>query len=324
VTIDLDEGAGIGSWDLRAARHALTGVLRRRPEAYHDTLREHERQVAAEASVAAAAAGATPSGASPGGSSEPAAGSRSGAGAASIHDRVQVKEAGLGAYLVYDDYERRSGLVRILPADANAASWGAGGRAELADLATGPFKLDRLGAEEVVVSRDGKATIDRQEVPLSVETQIRLGGGRLDPLLEWSTTIENRGDRALVARIGVEWAITMLGGGGNPDAWWEIAGERARHDGAGASSGIERVAQGNAWLGMELASTIEPAADAWHAPIETVSNSEAGFERVYQGSALLLSWPLSLAPGARWSASITHRAYVAVDRAVDEAVGQSA
>src|SRR5262249_20102249 len=29
VTIELDEGSGITSWDLRAARHAMTAVLRR-------------------------------------------------------------------------------------------------------------------------------------------------------------------------------------------------------------------------------------------------------------------------------------------------------
>ena len=55
AAIDLDEGAGIGSWDLRAARHALTGVLRRRPEAYHETLRMHEAQLATAAAEVAAA-----------------------------------------------------------------------------------------------------------------------------------------------------------------------------------------------------------------------------------------------------------------------------
>ncbi len=44
VTIDLDEGAGIGGWDIRPVRHALAAVLRRRPEAYHETLRAHEAQ----------------------------------------------------------------------------------------------------------------------------------------------------------------------------------------------------------------------------------------------------------------------------------------
>ena len=42
-------------------------------------------------------------------------------------------------------------------------------------------------------------------------------------------------------------------------------------------------------------------ADAWWAPVETISNSEGGFERVYQGSGLLLSWPIRLAAGERWS-----------------------
>src|SRR4029079_17462606 len=33
VTIDLAEGAAIGGWDIRPVRHALTAVMRRRPEA---------------------------------------------------------------------------------------------------------------------------------------------------------------------------------------------------------------------------------------------------------------------------------------------------
>jgi alpha-amylase len=304
VTIDLDEGAGIGSWDLRAARHAVTGVLRRRPEAYHETLREHERRVA-EAAATNGGAGA---------------GSAAGApsGAASIHDRVQVKEPGLAEKLVYDDYERRSGLIRILAAGTTAASWGAGGRAELGDLATSPFRVVRSGADEVVLARDGAATIDGATVPLSAEIRLRLGGGRLDPMLEWSMTIENRGDRAVALRVGTEWAITMLGGGGNPDAWWEIAGTRTSHDASGGAGNVEHLAQGNRWLGVQVDTSVSPAADAWYAPIETVSNSEAGFERVYQGSALLLSWPVDLAPGARRSATIRQSANVAADRATEE------
>jgi alpha-amylase len=304
VAIDLDEGAGIGSWDLRAARHALTGVLRRRPEAYHQTLREHERQAAEAVAVAAAA----PAGLDP-----------ARTGPASIHDGVRVKEAGLAGRLVYDDYERRSGLIRILPADATAASWGAGGRNELGDLATGQFRVERLGPDEAVLARHGAATIDGRTIPLAVKTRIRIGGGRLDPSLEWSSTVENRGDRVVTFRLGAEWAITMLGGGGNPDAWWEIAGARTRHDGTGEAAGVTRVAQGNGWLATQVESTIALAADAWHAPIETVSNSEAGFERVYQGSALLLSWLISLEPGALFTATVQHRAQITIDRAAEEA-----
>src|SRR5262245_21675574 len=95
VTVKPGEGAGISGWDLRAARHALGAVMRRRPEAYHETLRAHEAK--------ASAGGA--------GADEPASGD---GGVASIHDIVMVKEAGLADRLHYDDHERRSGLVRFL------------------------------------------------------------------------------------------------------------------------------------------------------------------------------------------------------------------
>ena len=299
VTLKLDEGGGIGSWDVRAARHALAGVLRRRPEAYHETLRRHEAATAAAAKD--------------GGRSKAAGGAP-----ASIHDIVQVKEAGLAARLVYDDYERRSGLVRILRADATAATWGAGGRGDLGDFVAGRFGIERLDGDRAVIARDGAATIGGQRYPLSVETEVAVGGGRLDPSLTVTTTIRNTGDRPFAARVGLEWALTMLGGGGNPEAWWDVAGERSRHDGTGAASGIERIGQGNSWLGLAVESDVSPAADAWHAPIETVSNSEAGFERVYQGGALLLSWLVGIPAGESWTARIEHRAAVEVDRAVEE------
>ena len=131
VVVELDEGAGIGSWDLRAARHALVGVLRRRPEAYHETLRRHERE-AARAAARSAKDGA-----------------KAGEAAASIHEMIQVKEAGLAGRLVYDDYERRSGLIRVLAADATAATWAAGGHGELGDFVDGAFLVERLDADAV-------------------------------------------------------------------------------------------------------------------------------------------------------------------------------
>jgi alpha-amylase len=299
VTVDLDEGAGIGAWDLRGARHAVTAVLRRRPEAYHATIREHEAKATAAAGAAAAA--------------EVDAATTD--GAASIHERVLVKEEGLGARLVYDDYERRSGLIRILAADATPETWNAGGRDELGDFVAGRFRVAKLGEGEVIVVRDGAALVDGTRIPLTAQTTIRIGGGATDPTLAWEISLENLGDRPLVGRVGVEWATTMLGGGGNPDAWWSIGGVELRHDASDAASGVTTLGQGNRWLRTSIETEVSPAADAWIAPIETVSNSEAGFERVYQGSSLLLSWPVNMPPGSRWSARLVHRARVEPDSA---------
>ena len=79
------------------------------------------------------------------------------------------------------------------------------------------------------------------------------------------------------------------------------------------------LAQGNDYIGVAVRTTLDAPTDAWWAPIETVSNSESGFERVYQGGGLLLSWPLRLAAGERWSRTIRQAVTTAHDRRADGA-----
>jgi hypothetical protein len=114
----------------------------------------------------------------------------------------------------------------------------------------------------------------------------------------------------------------LLGGGGNPAAWWEVAGARSTHDSTGTARRVTRFAQGNDAIGVRVDSSISMAAEVWWAPVETVSNSEAGFERVYQGMGLLVSWPLTLAAGASRSVTMRHVATATRDRAEEERVAR--
>ena len=57
-------------------------------------------------------------------------------------------------------------------------------------------------------------------------------------------------------------------------------------------------------MGAEIELRSSVVADLGFAPIETVSLSEAGFERIYQGSAILVSWPVTIAPGASWDVAL--------------------
>ncbi len=45
----------------------------------------------------------------------------------------------------------------------------------------------------------------------------------------------------------------------------------------------------------------------WLAPIETVSDSEEGFERIYQGSQILPVWSVELPHGESWQAMLDLR-----------------
>ena len=106
----------------------------------------------------------------------------------------------------------------------------------------------------------------------------------------------------------------LLGGGGNPAAWQEIGHERVAHDTRLEAGDATSIAAGNDGLGIRIDTTIVPPADVWIAPIETVSNSEAGFELVYQGSAALVGRVVTLGPAECVSVAIRLRATVAVDR----------
>ena len=290
VTVDLDEGGGIGSWDIRAPRHALNAVMRRRPEAYHATIREHEAGGEARASD----------------------------GPASIHDVVRTKESDLSAHLHYDDHERRSGLVRFLEPGTKPAKYAAARAREIGDFLDRPFEVVTLDRGRLVLARDGHVETADGPRAVRVEKVLTLGGDRATPSLGLEVSVENRSDGPIEALLGVEWSITMLGGGGNPAAWYEVAGRRTAHDTGGNASGVARVEQGNDYIGLSLATTASPAADAWWAPIETVSNSEAGFERIYQGTGLLLSWPLRLAAGARTVVRVDQVVAASRDRAAEE------
>jgi len=303
VVLKPDEGGGIGAWDIRPARHALGAVLRRRPEAYHTTLRAHEAQVAGPGTLDQAGGDATDVAAD---------------GPASIHELVATKETGLADRLHYDWHERRSGLVHLFDLATTPEAWATAAAPDLGDFAVGAFRVAALQPDSATLTRDGSIAGTGGRSPLLVRLRFVVGGGRLDPRLEQVVTLENPSTETVEARLGVEWATTMLGGGGNPAAWWDLAGERTTHDATRTATDVERLAAGNDQVGVTVETAVSPAAEAWIAPIDTISNSEAGFERVYQGSALLLSWPIRLGPGERWSGSIVQRVTATSDRAAAE------
>ena len=64
---------------------------------------------------------------------------------------------------------------------------------------------------------------------------------------------------AIEALLGVEWALNMLGGGGNPSAWYAVDGDRGRFDGrTRGRPTAHHVGMGNEYIGVELESRPQP------------------------------------------------------------------
>jgi alpha-amylase len=217
----------------------------------------------------------------------------------SIHDQLLVKETGLSALLVYDDHERRSGLARVLVDGV-----------EVGEFTRAPWDVERADLAEVVLGREERG--------LSLRKTVTLGGGRLDPTLALRVEAVNSGDRPLEAELELEWNLNLHGGGGNPAAYYRWDGREARHDRRGEAPAGLALSFGNTYEGVDIIAQAQPAAAlAWY-PVETVSNSEAGFERVYQGSCLTFRWPLRLGPDESAEFRVEFRARQSRDAAQEE------
>jgi alpha-amylase len=312
VVVDPAGGAGISSWDLRASRVALASVLRRRPEAYHQRLVAHDLEAAEEALGEIETAATAGDRATPAAAEAPR----------TIHDTVNVKEPGLAAFLHYDRHERRSGLVHLLPVDGSTgvAQLTRATYLELGDFVEGAFEPITIADDGLVLRRLGNCTLDGADRPLVVTKAFSFGGGRLDPRLELEVEIENPGQLALAFELAIEWNVNLLGGGHNPAAYYETeTGERTSHDAAGEVASASKLAFGNDYEGVRVEATAKPSARLTWYPVETISNSEAGFERVYQGSSLLFRWPVSLAPGGRANLAVG----LAVAQTIDHSAAES-
>ena len=186
---------------------------------------------------------------------------------------------------------------------------------ELGDFVDGDFAVAHVGEDSIELVRHGHAA----GVAAVVRKRLSFRGDRSAPGIALEVRFANVGSGPIEGRLAIEWGVNLLGGGGNPSAWIEPhEGSRVRFDGDGSVAGVTRFAMGNDWIGAEIRSAIAPAADAWWSSIDTVSNSEGGFERTHQGCALLVSWPVALDPGEELVVGIDQAVAIAKDRAADE------
>ena len=215
------------------------------------------------------------------------------------HAEIREKAAELAEAIEYDDHERRSALVRLRRANGDAVG----------DFDTADWNVERTSERELVASRESGG--------LHVHKELRLAGGRVDGELTLSVEVTARS--AFRGTLELEWNVNLLGGGANADAYYAWGDAQQRHDSrARVAAGI-RLAMGNRNEGAELVVGCRPGAEQEWYPVETVSNSEQGFERVYQGSCLVQRWPVELAAGqaANFGVEITVRQ--SRDRSAEEA-----
>lgn len=221
-------------------------------------------------------------------------------GAKSIHDMLQVKEEGLDQYLIYDPYRRASLRDHVFTSSVSLTALAGCDSAVECWQPTGPYQAEatprgvRLAREDALVGSPGA----RLKIEKTVEIVVAEGGRRISTA-RVGYAILNTGVAPISLCFGVEFCVNLLTGSA-PDRYLysDNAGYGPLPLGIpGEAASLHRVALRDDWMGLELGLNFGQAARVFHFPIDTVSQSEAGQERVHQGCVVLPVWGLVLAPG---------------------------
>ncbi len=267
VEIAPHRGGAVVELDYRPACFNLTNVLKRREESYHRELREQA----------------------------PAAAQESG-GPHSIHDRPRSTPPGLEADLIYDRFDRFCIQEFFVSEPVSPERLRRGQWQDQGDFAGRPFQLDlhpKLPGD-LTLWREGVAGPHNQPVRLTKHLVIADQAARLTV----DYRLEHLGELPLAGHLAVEFNVTLLAGEA-PDRYFispEGHLENPRVGGEGEAGPLQAWAMRDDWAGFEVRWGFStPARLTWY-PIETISQSEEGLEKNYQGTCLWFLWDLALKP----------------------------
>jgi hypothetical protein len=204
-------------------------------------------------------------------------------GIRSIHDALPDKQPGLQRLLAYDRFRRASLLDGWFDAEGTldpVEPWSAS-RLALGDAAFTHVVERARGAVEVALRHRAEAPA---VVVLDKRVSVRAG------TIAARYHVAGASDAALDGRWAVQWNLTFSAGDA-PGRYLRLTGHPSLGS-AGRIGDASEVRLVDEWLGLEARLAWSPGAELAWGPVETVSVSEAGFERIYQGLALLLAWPL--------------------------------
>ena len=272
------DGGTLAAFDFRPAAATLVNSIQRRPEAYHARLRE-------------AAKNAVPGSVS------------------SIHEQTLVKEPGLERFLRYDRWPRHSFRVLLFDPVRSQPSYENLELYEEPGFAGGAFHVKSSSANDVqLIREDELISGEKGDSPgptLSVAKRFTFGPAPNGCEVACEVGLKLKQPLARPISVGIESVINLLAPA-EPDRFFETPKGRQNLRFSGVLPGpLLRIEDG--WQRIRIALHAPGAKEFWIAPIETVSESEEGFERVYQGSQILAIWQPPLVAQEAWFARLVWR-----------------
>jgi alpha-amylase len=172
----------------------------------------------------------------------------------------------------------------------------------------GDFVLGTYGMKAKKSSSSAVVTLERNGNVAGLGVRLRKELSLRAAASEFIVTyvITNLSDEELNTSFGTEFNFSLLAGNSH-DRYYDIPGhvlDKRNLASSGETNNVNQVSFVDEWLRLKLTLVFNQPAILWRAPVETVSQSESGFERVYQSSLVMPIWRISLGPNTSWETEI--------------------
>lgn len=255
--------------DVKAIRHNLLATLARRFEAYHVKVQS--------------------------------GGDAGNHEARSIHERVLAKQEGLDKRIHYDRHLRKSLIDHFYNLDTTLEQVANSQAAERGDFVAGAFEArlrrnpDRV---QVLMTREGTAFDAR----LRLTKAVTLSAGRA--MLEIAYRLEGLPCDWRI-HFGVEFNFAGLPARAEDRYFHDLSGNRLGGLGTRLDlCDVQGIGLCDEWLGLDVRLALSKPTSLWTFPIESVNNSEGGFELVHQSVVVHPHWLVVPDADGRWSVTM--------------------
>ncbi len=266
-------GGHLYELDIRSINHNLLATLNRRPEVYHEKVRQAgENQASHDPSKAV-----------------------------SIHDLVAFKQPDLHKKIQYDAWPRKSCVDHFLQPGLTIDRFQAG-EGEIGDCVMGVYDTVLRRSPELVqarLARHGK--LGPYAVTLTKTIGLERGSGQLEISYDLEALPQN-----VPIHFGVEFNFAGMAAGASDRYFYDSQGRQmGQLESVLDLANTERIGLIDEWLGLDTALEFSKPTGIWTFPIQTISQSEGGFEAVHQSSMVMPHWEFMAPQDGKWSVKIT-------------------
>ncbi len=237
---------------------------------------------------------------------------QSGQDQTSIHDIDKSADmARLKKFLNYDRYRKACLIDHFLDSDTDLHQFSSVHYHEQGDFVRSPYdyRVEKEKKSIRLVLRRRGLIRQNGEFPLEIAKKVRMMYN--SPSLDIQYEVINRSKESLRLSFAIELNLAMLAGQ-HPNVSLSFGEESYMMATAGGKAKVNSLKIINKLNNLVVCLDIAKEATLWWFPVETISQSERGFDLTYQSTVILPKWEIVLESNKKWETRVKmsiHPAY---------------